>query len=327
MRIASLVPSATEALFALGFGDDVVAVTHECDWPEAANELPRLTRSVIEPGLPPAAIDAAVRDLTGRGEAIYELDRRVLERLRPDLIVSQAVCAVCAVSYDEVCSVADSLPGDPDVISLDPETLGDVLADLPRLAAACGEPERGDRLRDALVARIDRVRTAVRGRPRPRVLALEWLDPPYVGGHWVPEMIAAGGGMDPIGEAGAKSRVASWDELRAAAPDVVIAMPCGLYADEAADQARAFADQLGALAASRAIAVDAASSFSRPGPRLADGVELLGHLLHPDAVPAPDGLAWQRLTLAEPGRDALGGGDHAAHHGDHPERDQPAPLQ
>ncbi len=327
MRIASLVPSATEALFALGFGDDVVAVTHECDWPEAANELPRLTSSMIEPGLAPAEIDAAVRELTGAGAAIYALDERVLERLAPDLIVTQAVCAVCAVSYDDVCAVAGRLPGGPDVISLDPATLDEVLADLPRLAVACGRPDPGARLEHELRGRIEHVRLAVANRPRPRVLALEWLDPPYIGGHWVPEMIDAGGGADTLGAAGAKSRTASWDELRAARPDVVIAMPCGLYADEAADQAQAFAVELGSLGASRAIAVDAASSFSRPGPRLADGVELLGHLLHPDAVPAPEGLAWRELDLAEAGGHALRGRDHAADHGHDPERDQPAPLQ
>lgn len=327
MRIASLVPSATESLFALGLGADVVAVTHECDWPEAANGLPRLTRSVVEPGLPPAEIDAAVRELTGKGEAIYELDEAALKRLAPDLIVTQAVCAVCAVSFDEVCSVASALPGEPDVLSLDPETLDDVLADLPRLAAACGRPERGARLRGELQARIQRVRRAVAGRARPRVLALEWLDPPYIGGHWVPEMIAAAGGADALGEPGAKSRTASWNELRAPRPDVVVLMPCGLYADEAADQARAFDRRLRRLDAARVVAVDAASSFSRPGPRLADGVELLGHLLHADAVPAPAGLAWRDVGLAEPGLDALGRGDHAAGHGDDPERQEPAPLQ
>jgi iron complex transport system substrate-binding protein len=284
VRIASLVPSATEALFALGLGDDVVAVTHECDWPDEARKRPQLTRSVIEPGLPPAEIDAAVRELTGRGEAIYELDRDVLARLEPDLIVTQAVCAVCAVSYDEVCSVAGGLPGDPAVVSLDPETLGDVLADLPRLAEECGSRERGDRLRQELTTRIDRVRAAVAGRPRPRVLALEWLDPPFIGGHWVPEMIAAAGGDDVLGAPGTKSRTAGWEDLRESRPDAVVVMPCGLYADEALEQARLFVEEIAALGAERVWAVDAASSFSRAGPRLADGVELLARLLHPDAA-------------------------------------------
>ena len=208
MRIASLVPSATESLFALGLGDQVVAVTHECDWPEAATRLPRLTGSVIGEGLEPAAIDAAVRDLTARGQAIYTLDEDALSRLEPDLIVTQAVCAVCAVSYDDVCSVAAGLPGGPEVLSLDPETLADVLDDLPRLAAAVGARERGETLRARLATRLARVRAAVADAPRPRVVALEWLDPPYVGGHWVPEMIACAGGTDPLGSPGEKSRTA-----------------------------------------------------------------------------------------------------------------------
>lgn len=297
MRIASLVPSATEALFALGLGDDVVAVTHECDWPPAARARPRLTRSEIEPGLPPAEVDAAVRELTGRGQPIYGLDRRALERLAPDLIVTQAVCAVCAVSYQEVCSVAAGLPGDPDVLSLDPETLDDVLADLPRLAAACGVAGRGHELRDRLTERIECVAAGTAAEPRPRVLALEWLDPPYVGGHWVPEMIAAAGASDVLGVPGMKSRTASWDELRAARPDVVVVIPCGLYADEAAAQAASFAGELSSLGADRLFAVDAASSFSRPGPRLVDGIELLGHLLHPGIAAAPDHVGWRDLDL------------------------------
>jgi iron complex transport system substrate-binding protein len=295
MRIASLVPSATEALFALGFGDEVVAVTHECDWPDAARRLPRLTRSVIEEGLAPAEVDAAVRELTGKGEAIYELDQRALAELEPDLIATQAVCAVCAVSYDEVCSVAAGLPGGPAVISLDPGTLDEVLGDLPRLAEACGDADRGERLRAALRRRIDAVSSAVAGAPRPRVLALEWLDPPYVGGHWVPDMIAAAGGDDVLASPGERSRTAPWSDLRPARPDVAVVMPCGLYADEAAAQARGFADELASLDAERIVAVDAASSFSRPGPRLADGVELLGHLLHPERVPPPEGLRWREL--------------------------------
>ncbi|MDX6587825.1 MAG: iron complex transport system substrate-binding protein [Solirubrobacterales bacterium] len=295
MRIASLVPSATEALFSLGLGDDVVAVTHECDWPAAALERPRLTRSEIPEGLSPREIDEAVRELTAKGEAIYGLDSAELERLEPDLIVTQALCAVCAVSYDDVCSIAGALPGDPSVLSLDPETLDEVLGDLVRLGAECGVPERGDSLRRDLRRRLDAVRAAVEGAPRPRVVALEWLDPPFIGGHWVPEMIEAAGGVDALGEAGVKSRTGTWDELRAAAADVAVVMPCGLYADEAAAQAGDHAGELEALNAKRIWAVDAASSFSRPGPRLVDGVELLAHLLHPDRAEAPPGLEFRRL--------------------------------
>ena len=291
MRIASLVPSATEALFALGIGDDVVAVTHECDWPAQTAGLPHLTSSVIEDGLAPAEVDRRVRELTARGEAIYALDEARLAALDPELIVTQALCAVCAVSYDEVCEVAARLPAGPAVLSLDPETLDEVLDDLPRLAAACDVPSRGERLAADLRARLDRVRAAVAGAPRPRVLALEWLDPPFVGGHWVPDMIALAGGADVLGEAGRRSRVVAWDQLAAARPDLAVLMPCGLYADEAAAQADAHPERLRSLRA-RVVAVDAASSFSRPGPRLVDGVELLAHLLHPGQVAAPEGIDW-----------------------------------
>lgn len=295
MRIASLVPSATEALFALGLGDSVVAVTHECDHPAAVGRLPRLTSSVIEEGLPPAEIDARVREVTARGESLYGLDEVRLTEVEPDLIVTQALCAVCAVSLDDVRAVAARLPSSPAVISLDPETLDQVLDDLVRIGDATGDTARSERLRDELAARLDRIGEAVAGAPRPRVAALEWLDPAYAGGHWVPEMVALAGGEDVLGAPGRKSRVVDWDEIAAAAPEVVAVMPCGLYADEAAAQARAHADRLRPLGAELVVAVDAASSFSRPGPRLVDGVELLAHLLHPDAVAEPAGIAFERL--------------------------------
>ena len=298
MRIASLVPSATEALFALGLGDRVVAVTHECDHPEAATRLPRLTASVIPEGLAPREIDARVREVTGRGEALYTLDERVLAELEPDLIVTQALCAVCAVSYDDVRAIAERIRSRPEVLSLDPTTFEEVLGDVGRVAAAAGEPWRAESLRRGLEGRVGRVRSAVAGAERPRVVALEWLDPPFIGGHWVPEMVALAGGDDALGEPGVRSRTATWEELRAARAEVAVVMPCGLYAGEAAAQAADHAEALGGLGVSRIVAVDAASSFSRPGPRLVDGVELLAHLLHPDRVEAPE-LGWRETVVAE----------------------------
>ena len=286
MRIASLVPSATEQLFALGLGDHVVAVTHECDYPPGVEQLPHLTRSVIPEGLPAAEIDAAVRERTSRGEALYELDEPTLEELDVDLIVTQAVCEVCAVSFDDVRAVAERLPTHPRVISLDPATLGEVLADVPRLAEAADAEAAGARLTEEAGARIEAVERAVDGAPRPRVAALEWLDPVYVGGHWVPQMIELAGGEDVLGLPGERSRTVEWDEVEAASPEVVVAMPCGYYAEQAAAEAVRHRERLAALGA-RVVAVDAAAYFSRPGPRLVDGVELLGHLLHPDRVPAP----------------------------------------
>jgi iron complex transport system substrate-binding protein len=288
MRIASLVPSATEMCFALGLGDDVVAVTHECDYPPAATRLPQLTRSVIPAGLDAAGIDRAVRERTDRGEALYELDERRLAELDVELIVTQQVCAVCAVSYDDVVTVAGGLPSRSTVLSLDPSTLDEVLADAVRLATAAGRPELGKQLETRLRERIEAVRAAVAGRDRPRVAALEWLDPVYAAGHWVPEMIAAGGGEDALAEPGARSRVVTWEEVRESRPDVIVVMPCGLDCDEALAEAKRHAAQLASLGPREVHAVDAAASFSRPGPRLADGVELLAHVLHPGAeVPAP----------------------------------------
>ena len=273
-------------LFALGLGDRVAAVTHECDYPPGAEQLPHLTRSVIPEGLAAAEIDAAVRERTGRGEALYELDADTLEELGVDLIVTQAVCEVCAVSFDDVRAVAERLPTQPQVISLDPSTLGEVLADVPRLASAAGADEAGERLAEEAAARLEAVERAVEEAPRPRVAALEWLDPLFVGGHWVPQMIELAGGEDMLGLPGEKSRTAEWAELEAAAPDVIVSMPCGLYAEEAAAETMRHRERLAPLGA-RVFAVDAAAYFSRPGPRLVEGVELLGHLLHPELVPAP----------------------------------------
>lgn len=288
-------------LFALGLGDSVVAVTHECDFPAEAQGKPHLTRTVIPDGLSAREIDAEVKRVTGEGRALYELDEGRLAQLEVDLIVTQAVCEVCAVSYDDVVSVASRLPSRPRVISLDPSTLGEVLTDVERLAEATEVPEPGRDLRARLEARLAAVRQRVAAGPRPRVLALEWLDPPFLGGHWVPEMIELAGGEPLLSGAGEKSREAGWDELRGTAPDVAVVMPCGYYVEDSRRQAEENAGRLAALEAGRIWVVDAASSFSRPGPRLVDGVELLAHLLHPDLSPAPPGIGFEPFEAsAEP---------------------------
>ncbi len=299
MRIASLVPSATEMLFALGLGDQVVAVTHECDHPPEAAARPHLTRSVIPEGLAAGEIDAAVREAAGAGRHLYELDEHVLSRLEVDLICTQALCDVCAVSHDDVRAVAARLPSRPEVIALDPERLADVLGDVTRLGEAAGVPGRAAALRSELEARLDAVRAAVAGAPRPRVLALEWLDPPFIGGHWVPEMIEIAGGEDALGAAGSRSRSAEWGELEAANVEVVVAMPCGWNSVRARSEVLEHAGRVAALDAERVFAVDAAASFSRPGPRLVEGTELLAHLLHPDRVAAPAGVAFEVVPLRE----------------------------
>jgi iron complex transport system substrate-binding protein len=299
MRIASLVPSSTEMLFALGLGDSVVGVTHECDFPPAARELPHLTATVLPAGLSAAEIDAAVKEVVGEGRALYSLDEERLAQLAPDLIVTQAVCEVCAVSYEDVVEVATRLPGPPLVVQQDPGSLAEVLEDVTRLGAAIGIADQAAALRADLERRLTAVEAAVAGAERPRVIALEWLDPPFVGGHWVPEMIALAGGEDVAGGAGAKSPQVEWDELAGLRPDVVVAMPCGWYAEESRAQGLEHWGQIERLGAERVFAVDAASTFSRPGPRLVDGVELLAHLLHPELLQAPPEIGF--FELAPPG--------------------------
>lgn len=303
MRIASLVPSSTEMLFELELGDEIVAVTHECDYPAGASDLPHVTRSVIGEGLSAAEIDQAVRERTGRGEALYELDEDKLQRLDPELIVTQAVCEVCAVSFEDVKAAAERLPSRPDVISLDPTTLGEVLADIPRLAGAAGVEDEGDQLAELAAERIDAVREAVGAAPPVPVAALEWLDPVFAAGHWVPQMIELAGGLDVLGLGGEKSRVVEWAEVEACAPEVVVSMPCGYDTQRATAETQAYGERLAAMGV-RVVAVDASAYFSRPGPRLVDGVELLAHLLHPGLVPEPPAERFAWLDLARSGSPA-----------------------
>ena len=292
MRIVSLVPSSTEMLFALGLGAQVVGVTHECDFPPAAAELPKVTRDLLPSGLSAAQIDAAVKERTLAGQSIYELDVERLHELEPDLIVTQALCTVCAVSYDDVRSIADELESHPRVISLDPHTVGEVLGDARTLAQVTGAKDAAVELVGDASARIDRVRLAVRGASRrPRVVALEWLDPPFIAGHWTPQLIEYAGGEDALGFAGEHSEERSWEDVAAAQPDIAIVMPCGFDAELAYREAEMHRDQLATLGAGEVVAVDAASYYSRPGPRIVDGLELLAHILHPELFPEAPGQA------------------------------------
>jgi iron complex transport system substrate-binding protein len=285
MRIVSLVPHATELLYALGLGADVVAVTHECDFPAEVLELPHVTRDVLPPGLGPAEIDAAVRELTQSGQAIYELDEDQLADLEPDLIVTQQLCLVCAVSYDDVVEVAGRLPTQPRVVSLDPHTLGEAMGDIRTIAQATGAHDAARDLVTRQRARIDDVRRAVLKAEPVAVAAVEWLDPVFVAGHWTPQIVELAGGRDVLGFAGEHSEQSTWEMVAAARPEVVVVMPCGYDAERALEEARAYAAELRSTGARRVVAVDAAAYFSRPGPRLVDGLELMAHVLHPDLVP------------------------------------------
>ncbi len=303
MRIASLVPSATEMLFALGLGDCVVGVTHECDYPPEARERVHLTSTVLPPGLTAAEIDGRVKAAISEGRALYTLDRERLAELEPDLIVTQSVCEVCAVSHEEVIDVAARLPSRPRVFQQDPSTLAEMLDEVVRLGEVTGVKEMAHEVRGDLEGRLAAVRAAVSDTTLPRVVALEWLDPPYVGGHWIPEMISIAGGEDVAGSPGLNSPEVHWGELSGLNPDVVVAMPCGWYVEEARAEAMRRWSHVAALGAGRVFAVDSASTFSRPGPRLVDGVELLGHLLHPDLVDPPGniGFAEVRAPVTPPG--------------------------
>jgi iron complex transport system substrate-binding protein len=286
MRIVSLVPNGTEILFALGAGDEVVGVSHECDYPAAARRRPVLTGSALPQGLGAAEVDRAVSAQVGSGESLYTLDEEMIAELAPDLIVTQQLCPVCAVSTAQVDGAVAPLPRCPEVLSLDPGTLAGVLADIRRVGEAVGRRAAAAELVNALERRLATIRERVAGLPRPRVLALEWLDPPFAGGHWVPEMIAAAGGHDVAAAPGAHSARLAWEEVARLDPDVVIAMPCGYDAAGAAAQVAAVASRpewrrLRAVGEGRVHPVDANGCFSRPGPRLIDGIEQLAEIFHP----------------------------------------------
>jgi iron complex transport system substrate-binding protein len=284
MRIVSLVPHATELLFALGLGDDVVGVTHECDYPAEALDRRQVTRDVLAPGLSAAEIDAAVRERTLADESIYELDEAALRELEPDLIVTQALCHVCAVSHEEVQALAVQLPGPPRVVSLDPKTYGETLSDVRTIAQATDSKDAALDLIARTARRADVIRLAVRDQRRPRVAALEWLDPVFVAGHWTPQLIEMAGGDDALGFAGEASAESDWEAVAAAQPEIVVLMPCGYDAARAHAEGELYADRLRKVGAARVVAVNASAYYSRPGPRLIDGLELLAHILHPDRV-------------------------------------------
>ncbi len=289
MRIVSLVPHATEICFALGLGDQVVGVTHECDWPPEASQATPVTADLLPQGLDSAAIDAAVREKTSGGEAIYSLDAAALKELEPDLIITQALCPVCAVGYDDVAAVAAEMEDPPQLISLDPHTFGETMADIRTVAQATGT----ERTALALIAdqreRADAVVAAVADEPIVRTVAIEWLDPVFVAGHWTPQLIEMAGGDDPLGLPGEPSPQLDWETVAAAQPEVIVVMPCGFDAARSLELAEEFAGPLRATGARKIACVDGSATFSRPGPRLVDGLENLAHILHPNAVPQAPG--------------------------------------
>ena len=291
MRICSLLPSATEILFALGLGGEVVGVTHECDFPAEARSKRILVRSRLAHAATAAEIDRQVRDFLTRGESLYSVDVEALRVIEPDLIITQDLCQVCAASPDDLAAALVSLPRRPRVLSLNPRSLADVWRDIIVVGEATGRADQAHELVIDLKRRVAAVERATAGvSARPRVVCLEWLDPLYVAGHWVPEMVAIAGGSDVLGQPGERAFRVSWEQLLAVQAEVVLVMPCGYGLEQGtAEFARTPLprgwEDLPAAQQRRILAVDASSYFSRPGPRLSTGVEILAQAFHPQCAP------------------------------------------
>ena len=305
MRIATLLPSATEIVCALGLAGDVVGVTHECDFPPDVRGRPVIVRGKIDAArLSSVEINARVEASLARGEGLYAIDLRALRTLRPDLLITQDLCEVCALPGTDVDAAIDTLPSRPKVLRLHPHTLSDILADIDAVGAATGREAEASTLVAHLRTRIARVASALRGRPRPRVVCLEWLDPPFCGGHWMPEVVRLAGGRELIGRAGRPSFRIEWTQIAAARPDVVALVLCGFDVARTQREAEGLTSRaewraLPAVRAGRVYATDASSYFSRSGPRIVDGLEIMAAILHPDAAsgPIPPG-SWARLSAA-----------------------------
>jgi iron complex transport system substrate-binding protein len=295
MKVVSLLPSATEIVFALGLGDSLVGVTDECDFPPEAVTKPVVSRSALPQGRPLSAreIDQAVRGRLDAEEPLYVLDTDLLRREQPDVVLTQDLCRVCAVPSGQVHRALEKL-GLPDakVLSLDPNTLEDVIAQIDVVGKLLERPEEAAELTDSLRMRVAKVKEVATRLPMLNVFCLEWSDPPFAAGHWVPEMVEAAAGVNLLSEKAGPSRIVTHREIRDANPEVIVFMPCGYYLEEAEEEAQSFLDQpefadTPAVRNGNVFAVDATSYFSRPGPRIVDGLEILAWAVHPEAYPEP----------------------------------------
>ena len=304
MRIASLLPSATEIAFALGLGDDIVGVTHECDYPPEAKEKRVVVKSLIDrEKLASRDIDESVRRRVREGKGIYTLDLLRFRAANPDFIITQDLCDVCALDYNEVMKAIKWLTHSPKIISLAPTRLADVLRDIERIGVSAGRKVDANTLVRRLRERIERVRSQIsRAKSRPRVACIEWLDPLYSAGHWVPEMVELAGGADGLGKKGEPSEEIAWETVREFAPEVVVLMPCGFDVARTLRELPLIQDRPGwsklpAVKTGRVFAVNGSAFFNRPGPRLVDGLEILAQIIHPESFPARPPLeAAQRLS-------------------------------
>ncbi|MFQ5930918.1 MAG: cobalamin-binding protein [Nitrospiraceae bacterium] len=288
MRICSLLPGATEVVAALGRSDDLVAVSHECDFPPEVRNKPVIVRALIDPERTSShTIDHQVRGAVQAGQQLYALDEALFARACPDLVITQQLCHVCAVTPDQLQRAISALPISPRVMSLNPSCLDDVLRDIEQIGCAIGSKVEAGRLASVLRARLTSLRKQVaRAQSRPKVACIEWLDPLYVAGHWVPEMVTVAGGSDPLGSAGRPSKQVTWAEILASAPDALVLMPCGFSIERTVRELNCLTARQGwaslpAVRNGKVFAVDAASYFSRPGPRLVEGVAMLAALCHP----------------------------------------------
>jgi iron complex transport system substrate-binding protein len=301
-RIVSFLPSATEMLYALGLGDRLMGVTHECDYPSEAKSKPVVVRSLLPDGLTQREIDAAVSERLKQGLSLYQADEELLRRIGPDLIVTQDLCSVCAPSGNEIATLFRVLPEKPEVLWLTPKCLNDIFRNLRDLAQATGRLAQAERLIAGYRRRLDEIATATRDAEMARVFCMEWLDPVYCSGHWVPEMVRYAGGFDALSREGSDSVRIAWDEVANYAPEVVIVMPCGLDLEKSITAGEALLPDLPgwrdlpAVHAGRVFAVDANAYFARPGPRVIEGTELLAHLIQPERVAWLGPRAYQRVA-------------------------------
>ena len=294
VRLVSLLPSATEIVYALGLGENLVGVTFECDEPPAArSEKTIVVGGRDTRGMTPREIDSYVRAQLAAGADLYTLHARALADLRPDLILTQDLCRVCALPSGHVDEALGYLGCQADVLSLDPHSLDDVLGSILEVGRRTGVGDRAMQLVDELRARLARVAAAVAGRPRPAVAVVEWVDPPFTAGHWIPDLVSAAGGRPVAAQPGVPSVATNWAAIAAAAPDLIVVSPCGYHLPGAVEQARSAAQALPGLPV---WAIDADGIVVRPGPRLVDGVEAIASILHPGAVPAPRPAAVHRVT-------------------------------
>jgi iron complex transport system substrate-binding protein len=309
MRICSLLPSATEIVFALGQGASLVGVTHECDFPAETAQIPKVTRSNIPEGYSSAEIDQAVSKSLVESGTLYELDLPVLEQLQPELVLTQRLCDVCAVSYDRVQEAALSLRSNPQVLNLEPHSLDDILNNIVTVGRALGIEAEAQRVREGLQRRVDAVREkSARPSHRPRVFMMEWVDPPFRGGHWMKELVEYAGGRDDLAVLHRPSSRVEWEKVRAFAPEVIVLTCCGFNLARCSQEGGILAGmegahELPALRSGQVYATDGSAYFSRPGPRIVESLEILAYLIHPEIFrPPPLPAAWAKLDLADHSR-------------------------